>query len=101
ITSQSEGAITLTQPREKFSYLLFLFLLIIWPLAILYLVYFNTRSIKSVCVRVTSQGEIEASGYTLKMVERERRRERLFMYIGISFIVLMVIAVIALLTVRH
>jgi predicted nucleic acid-binding Zn ribbon protein len=76
ITSQSEGAITLAQPRAKFSYLLFILLLLVWPLALLYLISFNNQRERSVCLRVTSQGQIEESGYTLELLKKERRRER-------------------------
>lgn len=74
VTSQSEGAITLALPPEQFSYLLFIILLLIWPLAVMYLVYHNSQKGKSVCLRVTSQGYIEESGYTLGVVKRDRRR---------------------------
>lgn len=74
VTSQSEGAITLILPPERFSYLLFVILLLVWPLAVIYLVYHNSQKGKSVCLRVTSQGYIEESGYTLEVVGRDRRR---------------------------
>jgi|ERR1044071_3596639 hypothetical protein len=74
VISQSEGAITLTLPPERFSYVLFILLLLIWPLAVIYLVYHNSQRGKSVCLRVTSQGYIEESGYTLAVLERDRRR---------------------------
>jgi hypothetical protein len=74
VTSQSEGAITLAIPLERFSYLLFIILLLIWPLAVIYLVSYNTQREKIVCLRVTSQGYIEESGYTLRVLARDRRR---------------------------
>jgi hypothetical protein len=80
VTSQSEGAITLTLPPERFSYVLFIFLLLIWPLAVIYLVYHNSQRGKNVCLRVTSQGYIEESGYTLAVLERDRRRR---IFIGV------------------
>jgi hypothetical protein len=76
ITSQSEGAITLTLPPEGFSYLFFFItLLVFWPIAVIYLISFNGRKNKQVCVRLTSQGQIEATGYTLEAFERENRRK--------------------------
>ncbi len=75
ITSQSEGAITLVRPRARFNYFLFIILLLIWPLAVLYLISFNNRREKRVCVRITSQGQVEESGYTLAVAERDRKRE--------------------------
>lgn len=93
ITSQSEGAITLAYPRTKFNYLLFIILLLIWPLAVLYLISFNNRRERRVCVRVTSQGRIEESGYTLAAAKRDRKREQAVN----SFILGMLIAVMILL----
>jgi hypothetical protein len=91
ITSQSEGAITLVYPPEKFSYLLFIILLLIWPLALIYLIsHYNQRG-KNVCLRITSQGYVEESGYTLSALARDRRR-RIF----ISILLFTVIAVITL-----
>jgi len=45
IASQSEGAITLTPPPEKFSYVLFVITLVLfWPAAVIYLVLCNFSS---------------------------------------------------------
>lgn len=75
ITSQSEGAISLTHPAEKFSYLFFIItLILLWPVAVIYLISHNSHREKSVCVRINSQGDIEASGYTLEVIEKERKR---------------------------
>lgn len=95
VTSQSEGAITLGLPPEKFSYLLFITLLLIWPLAVLYLVSYNIQREKTVCLRVTSQGYIEVSGYTLEVVVKERRRRKLLalMILSASAIVIILILV--------
>jgi hypothetical protein len=91
ITSQSEGAITLVYPPEKFSYLLFIILLLIWPLALIYLIsHYNQRG-KNVCLRITSQGYVEESGYMLSTLARDRKR-RIF----ISILLFTVIAVITL-----
>jgi|SRR6266853_2964735 len=97
ITSQSEGAITLAYPREKFSYLLFLVLLLVWPLALLYLISFNHRGNRGVCLRVTSQGQVEESGYTLAMADRERRRARWANLFLTVFLVAVLLAVALLL----
>jgi predicted nucleic acid-binding Zn ribbon protein len=94
ITSQSEGAITLVAPRAGFNYLLFIILLLIWPLALIYLISFNNRGSRGVCLRVTSQGEIEASGYTLERIERERRRRRQDYLIATSVGGLLIVAVV-------
>ena len=86
VTSQSEGAITLSPPAKKFNYLLFLVtLLLFWPVAVLYLINFNSEKGKSVCIRITSQGGIEESGYTLAAIEKSRKRQlmtNLFIIVG-------------------
>lgn len=94
ITSQSEGSITLVQPRAKFSYLLFIFLLLVWPLAVLYLISFNNRRERRVCVRVTSQGQIEESGYTLVVAKRDRKRAQLVYSIILVILIIVMILLI-------
>src|SRR3982751_4179692 len=89
VISQSEGTITLVQPRVKFNYLLFIILLLVWPLAIIYLISFNNKREKWVCLRVTSQGQIEESGYTLAASERDYRHGQLVY--SIILIILIVI----------
>ena len=103
VTSQSEGAITLALPPERFSYLLFIVLLLIWPLAVIYLVYYNSQRGKSVCLRVTSQGHIEASGYTLSVMERERKRRivvSVILFSAIAAVILFVLIRVYLTGVR-
>jgi hypothetical protein len=74
ITSQTDSAITLRAPVRPFSWALFLTaLFLLWPVAVVYLIRFNQRRDRSVCVRITSQGQIEASGFTLDLLERERQ----------------------------
>jgi|SRR5947209_1516507 len=99
ITSQSEGTITLTYPRAKFNYLLFIILLLIWPLAVLYLVSFNNQRPRWVCLRVTSQGQIEESGYTLAAAERDRKREKL-VYSPILIVLIIVLILLIYLLLR-
>lgn len=95
ITSQSEWAITLVQPRAKFSYLLFIILLLVWPLAVLYFISFNNKGERRVCLRVTSQGQIEESGYTLAVAGRDRKRERLaYLIILVVLIVVMILLIL-------
>jgi len=91
ITSQSEGAITLSYPTEKFSYLFFIItLVLIWPVAVIYLISHNNRRERRVCVRITSQGYIEESGYTLTVIEGERRQRRLLgLLFALAFLVLL------------
>jgi ABC-type sugar transport system permease subunit len=95
ITSQSEGSITLAYPRARFSYLLFIILLLIWPLAVLYLISFNNQRERRVCLRVTSQGQIEESGYTLEVLKRDRKRAQIDYFVILP--ILIVLFVIALL----
>ena len=94
VTSQSENAITLALPAERFSYLLFIVLLLIWPLAVIYLVYYSTQRQKSVCLRSTSQGYIEVSGYTLEAIERERRRGKFTYRLLLVFIVIILLTLL-------
>lgn len=92
VTSQSEGAITLSLPQEKFSYLFFIFTLILfWPIAVVYLISFNNQSGKSVCLRITAQGYIEASGYTLEAIKRNHRRRKI-----ITLLLFLILAVVIL-----
>lgn len=95
VTSQSEGAITLAIPPEKFSYLLFIFLLLVWPLAVMYLVYHNSQRGKSVCLRVTSQGYIEENGYTLEVMASERRRRIFIAVLLFALLALMILLILA------
>lgn len=94
VTSQSDGAITLALPPEKFSYVLFIILLAVWPLAVLYLISYNNQRGKSVCLRITSQGYVEASGYTLKAIAREKRRRK---FITLLFIVILAVVLLFIL----
>jgi hypothetical protein len=98
VTSQSEGSITLALPPERFSYLLFILLLPIWPVAVLYVVSYSAQKGKSVCLRVTSQGYIEVSGYTLEVIARERRRRKI---IGLSLLSILAAVVLILLIVIY
>ena len=91
---QSEGSITLAYPPARFNYLVFLILLLIWPLAVIYLISFNRRGERRVCLRITSQGYIEASGYTLEMAVRERRHERWIDWSTLTILVLIILALI-------
>lgn len=95
ITSQSEGAITLTLPPEKFSYVFFIFtLILLWPLAIVYLISFNNQKAKSVCLRITSQGYIEVSGYTFEAIAKERRRRKVMTLLVISVLAIIFILIL-------
>jgi len=97
IMSQSEGAITLTPPPERFSYLLFFITLVLfWPVAVIYLVSFNSRKNKQVCVRLTSQGRIEETGYTLDALAKERGRRWRLILIAVVVPVLFVLALLLL-----
>lgn len=76
ITSQTDSAITLRGPAPNFSWRLFVIgLFLLWPVAIYYWLRFNHRREKSVCVRVTSQGQIEAAGFTLDQLKGEQQRQ--------------------------
>lgn len=75
VTVQTESAITLRPPERDFSWWLFVVcLLFLWPVAVVYLARANQRRGRVMCLRITSQGGIEASGFTLDQLEREERR---------------------------
>lgn len=95
VVSQSEDAITLGNQGEQFNYLIFVASLILfWPLAIYYLVSFNSRRSRTVCLRSTSQGSIEESGYTLDSLAKDHRRDRLVWLVALAiFLLLTLIAV--------
>jgi hypothetical protein len=46
-----------------------------WPLAIYYLFQYNQRKDRTVCVRLTFQGQIEAIGFTLDLFDKDRQRQ--------------------------
>jgi predicted membrane metal-binding protein len=76
IIFQSDSAITLRPPSPKFAWGRFMLgLFLLWPLAVVYLIRFNQWRDRCVCVRLTSQGQIEATGFTLDLLETEGRRQ--------------------------
>ncbi len=84
IINQTESAITLRAPARKFPWIPFaISLILLWPVAVIYLIWFNRQTDRTACVRITSQDRIEASGFTLDLLEREQRRR--------SFVVLFLI----------
>lgn len=89
ITSQTDLAITLRAPTRKFSWTLFVVsLVLLWPVAVIYLILFNQQRDRVVCVRITSQGAVEASGFTLDLLERERQRPSSFKPYGVALALL-------------
>jgi hypothetical protein len=76
ITSQTDSAIMLRAPAPNFSWGMFAIgLFLLWPVAIYYWLRFNHSKERNVCVRITSQEEIEATGFTLDLLEREQQRQ--------------------------
>jgi hypothetical protein len=97
VTSQSEGAITLSPPPERFSYsIFFITLVLFWPVAIVYLVSFNSRKNRQVCVRLTSKGQIEETGYTLKALAKDHGHGLRLLLIAIGIPVILVLALLLL-----
>lgn len=90
ITAQTDSAITLRAPARKFSWAFFvLSLILLWPVAVVYLIWFNQRRDRTACVRITSRSETEELGFTLDLLERERRRRRFItLFLLISAIVI-------------
>lgn len=77
VTAQSDWSITLAGRPKRFSYLGFILaLLVFWPAAVIYLVVHNNRRERSICLRITSDGYLEESGYTIETAAAERRREQ-------------------------
>lgn len=92
ITNQSESAMTLIAPQRRFSWIIFIFcLLFLWPVAVIYLIVHNRHQRKSICVRVTSTGDVEITGYTFEVATKERQRMLL-----ITVIFLLVIIVLSI-----
>lgn len=85
ITAQTDSSITLRAPARKFSWVFFVAsLVLLWPVAVVYLIWFNQRGDRTVCVRITSRGGTEESGFTLDLLERERRRVFIMRFLLIS-----------------
>ena len=102
ITSQSEGAITLIYPTDRFSYLFFIItLLLIWPVAVIYLISHNRQQVRSVCLRITSQGYIEESGYTLSLLKRDRKHRRLLTLLFAGGVVSILVLIFLVLGYRY
>jgi hypothetical protein len=100
ITSQTDSAITLRAPALPFSGNLFLVsLVLMWPLAVYYLFQYNQRKDRSVCVRLTSQGHIEETGFTLNLFNRDWQRQESLrrLYIRLFLVLLEIVACLFLL----
>jgi hypothetical protein len=90
ITSQTDLSITLRAPACRFAWILFLLsLLIAWPVAIVYLIWFNQKKDRTICARITSQGNIEIIGFTLKLFRKEQHRQKAFDFVFIIFVLLL------------
>jgi len=94
ITSQTDHTLTLQAPARRFSWLFFLLsLLIVWPVAVIYLVWFNQHRNRTVYVRLASQGHIEETGFILDLLIRERRRQKII-YLVFALLVGVIISLI-------
>ena len=90
IISQTDWAITLRAPARRFSWMFFLFTLIfMWPVAIIYAVWFNQHRDRTVSVRVTSEGYLEERGFIHDLLLKERRRQKILSFIFIVFVLLL------------
>jgi uncharacterized protein with PQ loop repeat len=102
ITSQTELSITLRAPARRFSWILFLLsLLIMWPVAVIYLIWFNQRRDRTICVRITSKGDIEIVGFTLRLFYRERKRQDTLTLLFITLLTILLAALVAFLKLQH
>jgi len=93
IVSQTHSSLTLLRPSPPFSTALFIVLLIVfWPAAVIYSVVNRNRRNQMVCLRMTSQGEVEATGDGT--MERRREAARRTNQFAIVVTMLLLIAVI-------
>lgn len=69
VFSQTDSSLTLMRERPRFSVIIFIILLVVfWPAAIIYSAVNRSRRDDIICLRVTSQGYIEATGDTSENV---------------------------------
>jgi hypothetical protein len=100
IASQTGSAILLRAPAPYFSGNLFVVSLVfMWPLAIYYLFQYNQRKDRTVCVRLTSQGQIEETGFTLNLLDRDKKRQESLrrLYIRLFLLLLGIVVCLSLL----
>lgn len=97
VMSQTDSSLTLVHPRPRFSVIVFLVLLIVlWPAAIIYSAVNRSRRDKTVCLRITSRGDIEATGDVL---EGEGRgvSDTTFLLIVVASVILTALSLILIL----
>lgn len=76
ITQQNEMSMTLVGPREPLNLVtLALLLIFFWPGGLIYLIANRNQGERAAFFRLTSDGKIEVSGYTLTALEAEERRQ--------------------------
>ncbi len=93
VISQTHSSLTLLRPSAPFSTALFIVLLIVfWPGAIIYSVSNRNRRNQMVCLRVTSQGEVEATGNgTMEQRRAAKRRANQFAIVAMMLLLIAVI----------
>jgi hypothetical protein len=88
VMSQTDSSLTLMRARPRFSVLLFCVLLVVfWPAALIYSVVNRNGRDEAICLRVTSQGYIEATG-NVSESEGQRVSGRVFLFIVLASIFL-------------
>lgn len=93
IISQTHSSLTLLCPSPPFSTALFIVLLIVfWPGAIIYSVSNRNQRGQMVCLRVTAEGEVEATGEGT--LERRRAAARRTNQLVVVAMMLLLIAII-------
>lgn len=71
VFSQTDSSLTLMRARPRFSIAAFIILLVLfWPAAIIYSLVNRNQRDRVVCLRITSQGDIEETGDTLEDMRR-------------------------------
>jgi hypothetical protein len=97
VMSQTDSSLTLVRARPGFNVLLFIILLaVFWPAAIIYSAINRSGRDEAVCLRITSQGYIEATGNTPEAKGR-RVSGRLFLLIVLASILLTALSLILIL----
>jgi hypothetical protein len=97
VMSQTDSSLTPVRPRPRFSVtLLIVLLVVLWPTAIIYSVINRSKRDKAVCLRITSRGEIEATGDVLGG-ERWNRGDIIFLLVVIAAVIVTALVLIRVL----
>lgn len=97
VMSQTDSSLTLVRPRPRFSVILFVIMLIVfWPIAIIYSAVNRSRRDKAICLRITSMGEIEATGDVLNG-KRQGLSNKTFILIVVAVVIVAALVLVRIL----